>query len=111
MAGVKIPQTFDLAGLFTTLVGTLTSQDIASHCKEFASYVELNLDGVLANFEQFDISISSQVSELKEVQERLQESVKAAYKFVGSVDDFFYYGKITNYESIKNELKKAIAKN
>lgn len=103
-------EAINLAGLFTTLVSKISSADIASHCKAFAGYVTVNLDGVLADVEKFDISISSQVSEFEEAKEKLRDSMKAAFTFVGSVADFFYFGKMTKFESIKSDIKKGNSK-
>ena len=99
-----------LAGLVNTVVGKISDESIVNYCKEFTAYAEGNLDCALSDIEEFDVNISSQVSELKEANEGLQDSVKAACKFICCVDDFFYYGQITNFESIKNDIKKGNSK-
>ena len=89
------------------VIDILTSKapEAAKQCAEFAKYVERNIDSVLKNLARLDVKLSKNVSGVELAKDSINAAIKAAYEFVNCIDDFFHYGKSSDFVSIKNCIK------
>lgn len=78
---------------------------VANSCKAFADQVRDFVKEDLECLAEFDKDSARKVSQFGNAKESIQETVAAAYTYVDTVDDFFYYGQRANFENIKNSIR------
>lgn len=78
-----------------------------THIKEFANYVEGNIDSVLNNLESYNIELANKISDLSYVKEKFKCVADAGYNYLDCIDDFYYYGKDTDFESIIKDIRNS----
>lgn len=83
---------------------------IADYAPEFANYVERNIDSTLNSLQSQDRELACKITGLSYAKESFKEVADAGHKYLDSIDDFFYYGKNTDFESIIRDIRDSDGK-
>ena len=96
----------DSASLVSGVVDLLKSEEVITYAKEFAKHVEENIDSVLNELARLDKELAVKVSDVNSAENDIKEAVKDAFKFIDTINDFLYYGQSTDFDSIKEDVRK-----
>ena len=88
------------------LTGQLKSEVTAKLCAEFATYVAKNIDAVLNDLADLQKKLSRQEGDSSVAKDLVADIIKAASVFINTVNDFFCYGKDSDFESMKNDIRQ-----
>ena len=89
-----------------SLNAKVKSEDIGKFCEAFSGFVESNLVPTFKSLETFEKKLARKVGGVSEAKELINDTLKAAYKFVDTVDDLFYYGSKSDFKSMKDDIRK-----
>ena len=84
-------------------------ENLAKHGKEFVTFVIESKEEILNAFHAFSSEKTSTLCELSKrnaARDTMVAAVQDACIFISSIDDFFYFGKETNFKSIKDDIRK-----
>ena len=98
----------NVLALATPFVKSMDFDKIVKHGKELANILDERMDGILDALVAFNRESSSALCGLSERSAAVGQiitAVEGAFVFVGSIDDLLYYGRETDFESIKNDIK------
>ena len=98
---------------YDTITDNIKLEKLAKHVKEFAMFVIESREEILNAFHAFSSEKASKLCELRErnaARDTMVAAVQDACIFISSIDDFFYFGKETNFKSIKDEIRKGKTK-
>ena len=93
------------ADLLQPMISDSMCKEIFVSLKDFTKHLDENVGSALNALEDFEKKFASKLTEKAETEEQLRETVQAAYVYIDTVDDFFYYGHCTQFETIKTDIK------
>ena len=96
----------ELATFVSGCIDLLKSEEVRVSAKEFVKYIEENIDSVVNKLERLDKALAGKVSEIICAKEDIKEAVRRAFIFMDTIDNFLYYGQSTDFNNIKEDIRK-----
>ena len=105
----KLTDCFSRMSKIVAKVATVVIENIGKHGKELAKILDERIDAILDALVAFNREATSSLCQLADpsaAKDQIITAIEDACVFVGSIDDLLYHGKETDFESIKDDIRK-----
>ena len=84
----------------------LKPHELLAQVTDFAKDVEDKIVCAINSLKELEKALATKLRQADEIEEVMKEALQAACIYINTIDDFFYYGKHTLFDEIKNEIRK-----